>query len=75
MHELRAPAPGRDQATLTALAAPLEPAAAPEFIRDTRVQAPGWHWKPAGASRWEWLGRNTVTAATRLAELRAHARR
>ena len=63
--------PGRDQAMLGALAAPLSPDAAPEFIRDASVQAPGWHWKPAGASTWQWLGRNTLTAATILAELRA----
>lgn len=68
-------APGRDQVMLGALAAPLSPDAGPEFIRDTTVQAPGWYWKPAGASAWQWLGRNTVRAATVLAELRARAGR
>ena len=69
-HRSETAVPGRDQAMLEALAAPLSPVIGPTFIRDMTVEVPGWYWMPAGTSDWRWLGRNTRTAATRLADLR-----
>ena len=66
MHAQR---PGRDQEMLTTLAAPLAPNANPQFIRDNTVPAPGWYWKPASHTDWQWLGRNALTAARQLTEL------
>jgi hypothetical protein len=67
------PAPGRDEVTLGKIASPLQPVLASKFKRDASVEAAGWYWQPRGATKLLWLGRNTATAAGRLAEHLAKA--
>lgn len=57
----------RDTRLLHTVAAALEPARDPFYVRNAPGGQPdGWYWKPQGASSSQWLGRNVFAAEQRL---------
>lgn len=63
-------APARDARLLGELAGPLAPELAPFYVANSDTGHPdGWYWKPAGAERSQWLGRNVLWAERKLLEL------
>lgn len=62
--------PARDAHLLATLAEALAPDQPPFYLHVSPNGHPaGWYWRPAGATRPEWLGRNVIFAEKRLLQL------